>query len=145
MGKSAKAARLSLLKVAMFHLYQKDLFLGYYDSSVFSEIQLTNTPYYSEFQAHSALGESYIHYAWTSSVYQSTGTYNLYKTNIFYNRTLLSDLPQLIKKTQLQSPRVNKKRSSISNYFDYLSNFKLNFMFCTFLSLKRFNNDSSTI
>ena len=98
-----------------------DLYMGYYDGLNFTEIQLTDTPNLMEVRAHSEVGEEYVHYSWVSSVYKGTDSLDPFRTNIFYNRTLISDIRQLV-----NSPKTTLTRESIDykdiNYISrYLS------------------------
>lgn len=103
---------------------QFDLYLGIYNSSYYREIQLTDTPNYSEYWANCETGNQYLHFTWGHFGYEGTNTVEWHTTSIFYNRILISDLNNLEKIEDIDfitlSPQFGKN-SSFSLVLNYLS------------------------
>ena len=74
---------------------QIELYLGRYDGEKFEEVRLTNTPDYSEIDAHCDISENYFHYAW-SSFYEKAKTESSWgPAKIYYNRIPLDEIDNI--------------------------------------------------
>ena len=101
----------------------RDLYMGYYDGENFYEFMLTNSTDFIDHRAHLEVVENYLHYAWETSPYRDTGTYDPMKTNLYYNRIPIREIrmSKEIGKLELMPAKTPNVSGNIELFSTWLS------------------------